>query len=240
MSGVLSTKRTTQDPYLPNGATRYWQLPSCQTATSVAFDSAVLQAVTKFDSAHSLSWVWSMYVKGPRGFMAFQALQASLLCPPPTYTPLVPQLASAPSTLGKTPWRYYVAQVQAWEVLQGSSGWVSAPAPPPAYMVIDTGTTEVMLPGDNGASNATALTAETRSRLVFAGGATISFHPGVNTTFTGADGSISPSIVAMPASISAAFSSDGTVGILGAAGMGGHYLEFNLGSTRTLGISYLG
>jgi hypothetical protein len=227
MSSVLSVSRLG----------KYYLLPSCQLSTQPADESAMLQAVAGYlaNTAPNVDMVWSMALDESGGFFLFSALR--LPCLDVCYTPLVQSLPTANSELSRSPRRYYVVRVARWVVT--SNGVTRALPGAPAQLVVDTGTTNCMLPAA-AAAVMSGLSGGDVAVLTLASAPSTTCAP--TLTFTAASTTFGaagiPVFSAMPDDLSQTFSSDGSVGILGATAMRGLYFEFNLTQQR-LGVAYI-
>jgi hypothetical protein len=250
---------------------------------------------------------WGMYAgidAGTRnGFAIFGAIGAGCVRANLVQTPLLPLLTypSTSNTLAWTPWRYYIVEVESWRVpvqTQDGATIVVDLARQITTLVVDTGTTVVMLPpdADGGAGGPIASAAATMnawagkptrarggpfSTLVLKGcvaadgkgqpvtsvyGAVRSPGPSIVfdasnvsyiSDYSGASGAQGQSTIGaedscamrvpsgrgntfhmMDPGTSAAFSSNGSAAVLGAAGLQGLYLEFQVPpyGARALGI----
>jgi len=231
LSGVVSDTRTPA----PQGGKDLYVLPSCQTSDVPAFESAFLESICGFHKAKGDTCAWSLFLGASSGFLSVGRLLTA--CMQPQYTPLVPSLPNASSALGRTPSRYYVVAVVACAV--GKIGQdVSTYVPLagfPKFMLVDTGTTQVLLPGAKGPANATALGAlgpQDMAVLVLANSVTLTFKQ-ADVTYGGTK---SPVFSSMSASTAQNFSTTLDTGILGCTGLRGLYLEFDLGAQR-LGLA---
>jgi hypothetical protein len=242
---------------------------------------------------------WGMYAgidAGTRnGFVIFGAIGAPCVRSNLVQTPLLPLVPnpSVTNTLSWTPWRYYTVRVVSWLVpvtaANGNVAMVNL-ADQIKTLIVDTGTTLIMLPPDMGGSDAIQVAANTMNswagqpvaakggpsaKLVLAGvevptdgtqsqapiaGPTIVFDSSnasyisaysgqtsdASGVMVGAEDSCnmrvpsqrSRSFTIMNATTSAAFSSNGSTAVLGAAGLQGLYLEFQIPpfGPRALGI----
>lgn len=202
-------------------------LPSCQTSRTPAYESAILQAVAQYETSRGSDVVWSMALGQHTGFVVFAPL--SMPCMRKGYTPLLQSLPTANSALGRTPHRYYVVAVQSWTVTRAGQGPVNLIDAPQA-MVIDTGTTQCMLPSARSAAQLANLRDADVSLLTFAAAPNALGAVPATVTFTSSSTTFSGGQVFAPmdAALSQDFSSDGSVGILGATAMRELYVEFNL------------
>jgi type II secretory pathway pseudopilin PulG len=251
MSAVDSVSTTVA----ADGSTRYL-LPSCQTTRAPALESPVLQAADMYYSALGVDTVWTQCLGVSSGFMALAAVLpsgagagAAAQCGAGTAAgsavPLVQSLSRASSALGRTPWRYYVVALQSVTVVGAGGSPRTQLAGMPAYLVLDTGTTQCQLPGAAGAQNAATLNslgdgeavifrlgtgvsgAATNAEVVLTGAAGVSF-PSVGD-------SSAPVFTHMPDSEATMFSSALDVGVFGATAMRGLCIQFNV-TRRTAAI----
>lgn len=233
MSGVLSITTIERD-----GRTEYL-LPSCQTSREVAYESALIEAIAMFYRSRSMPVIWSQYIGDSTGFMLFAPLR--LACLDTKFTPMIKTLTNASSALVRTPWRYYVVpvlKIEAGKQNKDRSTYTTLPNPP-KYVLIDTGTTQFLLPGASGAINASHLSRLEADELAIVTLGT-SAEPieivysqediTYNTTF-GRRNVFS----SMPDSMANVFSSNKDIGIMGVTGMRHMYIEYDL-TKRRLGI----
>lgn len=223
---------------VPPGSSDLYVTPDCFTSTSPQYESPLLQVLAASAAAAGTDVVWSLMLgkpavenvdATPAGFLAFGPV-ATPACMTMQYTPLVPCLPNASSALGTTRDRYYVV-----EVTRAAVGAIGAPlgtytpVPFPAYMLLDSGTSLVQLPQSGYASTVSLMNSVVTSPtqqvvVVLQGDVTltyaakdVSYGPGKNGAFQ-----------AMPDGVASQFSSRMDTGILGAVGLWGTLLEFNL------------
>jgi hypothetical protein len=171
------------------------------------------------------------------GFFLFAALR--LDCMAVHYTPLVPSLPTADSPLSRTPGRYYVVRVASWTVTPQGGATVPLDGAP-AMLVVDTGTTTCML-APAAAATMSALKPGDVSVLTLRNSGGSNSGPPPQITFTAASttfGGGSPVFTPISSSLATTFSSDGSVGILGATALRGLYIEFNL-TRQLMGVGYM-
>lgn len=214
-------------------------LPSCQTSRVPAYESAMLQAAAGYllNNSPSTDMVWSMALGAQSGFFLFAALR--LDCMAVHYTPLVPSLPTADSPLSRTPGRYYVVRVASWTVTPQGGATVPLDGAP-AMLVVDTGTTTCMV-APAAAATMSALKPGDVSVLTLRNSGGSNSGPSPQITFTAASttfGGGSPVFTPISSSLATTFSSDGSVGILGATALRGLYIEFNL-TRQLMGVGYM-
>ena len=224
------------------GKHTYFLPSSCQTSEMPAYESPVVRAAHTLLQKRSLPLVWAICflninaeqdgdVMRPRAFISFGPVR--LPCLTPSYTPMVPELRRASSAMGRVPGRYYVIEVDKC-VYGDASAPVHALTPLngfPKYLLVDTGTTQFLLPGRSGSKNAdvlNGLAANQCARLVLVGGATIPFCEG-NVSY---NDDHAPVFGVLEDSIAHNFSEDLDTGIFGCTAMRGMYIEFDCAQQR--------
>jgi hypothetical protein len=193
-------------------------------------------------SALGADTVWTQCLGVAGGFMALAAV-----LPPGapcgggaggTAVPLVQSLTRASSPLGRTPWRYYVVPLQSVTVSKAGGAAARRLRGMPAFLVLDTGTTQCQLPGGAGAAAASLLNGLADGEVavfrvgVGAAGATTSadivLRGRAGVTFPTAGAAVAPVFVGMPDSEASMFSSALDVGVLGATAMRGLCIQYNI------------
>lgn len=234
MSAVLTTT-TVPNPH--SSATAYIS-PACTVTSQPVYESALLQTLAKYYTPAGSDVVWSMmvgrppvdYASAPAGFLAFGPVRTS--CMPMQSTPMVPQLVNAAPGIASTPGRYYVV-----EVLYAAIGGTTAPLSSytkftgfPAFLLIDSGTSLVQIPGGNAPQTCAAINAlqpGTQVIIVLQGDVVLTYGPNDVTYQTG-PGTSSGVFQPMPDSEASQFSSLYDTGILGCVGQWGLLVEYNL------------
>lgn len=194
-----------------------------------AFESPLLQALVDAGAPP----VWSVGVL-PGGQGAGGGAAGWLrLAPAPAgavqcAVPLVPALDRASTAFGRVPGRYFVVALAAIEVDGRPLAGV------PRRLVVDTGTTQTLLPGAGGVAAVAQLLrvlapsrrpAAARVHLVLAGGVRLALQPrhawyGPSLSQPALAELTNPGI----------FSVDGDVGVLGCMALGGRVAEFDAGA----------
>lgn len=216
-----------------------FRCPWCMDFSSPVIESSLLQALVNANQPIGHASRWAFYLGSaatgagffclgtPRVGETESADFTSVACPGSSTPllspsiPLVPVVPTAPSGgLASSPYRYYVVRATVNY------------APQVKYLILDTGTTQVLLPGLNtGASG-------------LGGNLKITFQSPDGTrnlwTLDYASG-LQPGMLAnMDAGTAGDFSSALDVGILGCTGMRGLYIEFDIaprgGGPRTVTI----
>jgi len=248
-------------------------LPSCQLSGTPQYESELIQALSVYDaSAGVADVVWSMMLGtsppagggggGPllggfpvAGTVAFGPLD--IPCLAPQYATMYPTLTHASSSLVNTPYRYYVVELTGCSI--GAAGtdpatWTRTLPGFPKYVLVDSGTTQGLLPGPSGAANAAALNGLGPGDMAViwvkgaAGGVIgITYTPtdvvyvdGTGSTqavFAGMDAApLPPDAPSYP--VAQSFSSQMDVGILGNTALRNLYVEFNL-TRHTIGFGQI-
>jgi hypothetical protein len=214
-----------------------YETPDCLTFSTPAYESPLLQVLSTYYAGTGSDLVWSMMLGRPAventpgilaGFVAFGPVAAPA-CMALQYTPLVPSLPNASSALGQTPGRYYVVSVTRCAV--GTKGtplstYVDVPSFP-TYLLLDSGTSLVQLPGAASAGTVNVLNAISGNQeaiVVLDGNVTLTFGPN-DVTYGPSN---QPVFQVMPDATAQQFSSLMDTGILGAVGLWGLLVEFNL------------
>jgi hypothetical protein len=240
MSSVKSSTQITQ-----NGQQQYL-LPSCQVTPTPQYEAAIIENFSQYYTSKSADVIWSMMlgtaattasVTQIAGMVAFGPIQ--IPCMIPQFTPMVPSLPNANSQLSRTPNRYYVVQVLYAAMGTAGSGLSSFTKLSgfPSYLVVDSGTTNVMLPGPQASANCQTINAlHGDSELV------IMLQGNVGITYRQADvtynGGASNVFAVMDENTANVFSTNMDVGILGSTGMRNLYVEFNL-TQASIGFAQL-
>ncbi len=217
MSGVQAATKTTL-----NGQELYI-MPSCQTTTQPVYESAVIESLAMYAATAGTDVVWSHLFGTATGCLLFGALR--LPCLSIQYVPMVATLPNATSTLVSTPYRYYAVPVQSIRAGRDEAS-LQPVAGAPKYMLVDTGTTQVLTPGsisDDLNSNAVVvITLGSGSQT-----ATLTYQTPQSKTYAGG---LQYIFADMPGSTAAIFSTAQDVGILGCCAMRNYYVEYNLTS----------
>ena len=234
MSGVMSVTKW-------NGQ---YLLPSCLTSPTPAHESALVQAFASYYETSSQDVIWSMMLGTPPFFPPSSSTSSSsatqvsgmvvfaplvIPCITPVFTPMVSSLTNASSALSATPYRYYIVEVMYCAIgVIGSDLSTYTKLPNfPKYMMVDSGTTSVLIPGPSASSNVAALNSispGTQAVLVLVGNVVITY--GTADVVFGAQSNAV--FQPMDDGTATAFSSNQDVGILGCTGLRNLYVEFNL------------
>ena len=213
-----------QTTIVVDGRTEYL-MPSCQVTPVQAFESPVIQAVAAYCSANGLPIVWSAFFGDTTGFIVFAAVE--LACINVTYANMVPVLQSAPTALVRAPYRYYVVGVTSMAVGPLDGPWTPVIGAP-KQLLVDTGTSQFLLPGPSAPATVASLNALPVGQVLVVtldGGAaddtTLVYHPDPRTVFG-----------VMPDALAQQFSSSMDVGILGNLAMRNRYIEFDITHAR--------
>jgi hypothetical protein len=245
MSSVMTTTRA--------GAA--YMLPSCQQVPEPQYEAALLQTLAAYYAAQpdKPDFCWSMMLgtppstaltpltqsTQPAGFVVFGPL--SVPCLRPQFTPAVTALPIATTLLTATPSRYYTVQVLSASIGPASAAGGAAAATAfvplagfPQFLLVDSGTTQVLLSSSAGpaqnAANISALNsigADQIARITLVNNVVIEYTKPM-VTWEDANGGTSPVFAAMDPAFAAELSSSLNVGILGSTGMRDLYVEFNL------------
>lgn len=237
LSGVMTTTTITE-----NGKKQFL-LPSCQTADVAVFESPLLQAVALYYKNLGLAAVWSQYLGVESGFIVFGPVQVS--CLSVARVPLVDTLPTASDSVAATKYRYYVVAVVKMTITDASGNEQALPNPP-AYFILDSGTTTVQIPSGRDGMQFLDMDPGSRATITVGNpdGATADLvytHDDLHYAQT--DGSTSPIMSVMDDGPATAFASAKDVGILGNLGMRNMYIEYTLGSStnnytnRTVGFA---
>jgi hypothetical protein len=240
----LSAVRTHEKSKIA-GKHTYFLPSSCQTSEMPAYESPVVRAAHALLQKRDLPLVWAIcflnisgeheHAMRPRAFISFGPVR--LPCLTPSYTPMVSELQRASSAMGRVPGRYYVIEVEKC-VCGDASGSLLPLKGFPKYLLVDTGTTQFLLPGRHGNQNAAALNglaANQRAYIVLVGGATIPFH---NDNVSYNDDN-APVFGVLEDSVARNFSEDLDTGIFGCTAMRDMYIEFDCARQR-IGFAPLG
>ena len=229
-------------PKAPKGVT--YLLPYCQTSTKPAFESPMLQAVSVVNAGLAgqnphdadatpnpgggitgTTNVWCMGLHQNAGFVLFAAMSLNAMpASARTTTALVPKVPNAPAGLTSTPMRYYIVKV-ASATLGGS------PVPGfPKYLMVDTGTTNVLLPNKSGSAIAGSSQTCTITLQGVCSSACGKTQASQNPVLTFPPGSSPDASMFqdMSDAVASGFSSAQDLGILGVRGLMGRFLQFNL------------
>jgi hypothetical protein len=226
MAPVLSSTTINVD------GTNEYLMPSCQTTRIPAYESAVLAAISSHYTNAGLPTVWSQYLGVDTGYIVFAPFAAP--CVPLSTITLIPTLKDAPSAVSSTPSRYYVAPLvgmytgprggprSAFQTLAGA----------PQALVLDTGTTQFMVPPGGPVLPPGSL-APGQVLVVVLGSGSASRGGQVAIQFENADLGYGPDgntpvMAAMTPSVASVFSSANTVGILGCTAQRGLYVQYNV------------
>lgn len=242
MSSVMTTTR----------AGTAYMLPSCQQVPGPQYEAALLQTLAAFYASQpgKPDFCWSMMLgtpptntgtapltqpTQPAGFVVFGAL--SVPCLRPQYTPAVSVLPNATTALTATPNRYYTVQV-----LSASIGPVKSTVATdfvpltafPKYLLVDSGTTQVLLSSSAGAAQNTAninalnnIRSDQIARITLVNNVIIEYTKPM-VTWQAANGNPTPVFAPMDPAFATELSNATDVGILGSTGMRDLYVEFNL------------
>ena len=223
------------------GKQGYYLPASCQVSETPTYESPVVRAAHAMLHKRGRPLVWAvcfvnMHARHydstqPHAFIAFGPVRQP--CLHPLYTPLVPELHRASTAMGRVPGRYYVVQVE--KCVYGDETAPISELPSldgfPRYLLVDTGTTQFLLPGRQGSTNAAILngiTARQRAYVMLIGGVTIPF---CNHTVSYNDDN-APVFAPLEDSIAHNFSKDLDTGIFGCTAMRGMYIEFDCAHER--------
>lgn len=230
MSGVMSTNQA-----IPGQAEKYL-MPSCQETSVPTYESPVLQAIS---TNTSVPLVWSIRFAAHRADGALVSFGKTQRCGSSTakdlkVTKCVRTLPDPPSELVGTPWRYYVIQIRS-----ATTAVNTYPLPDfPQYLLVDTATTQFMVPGNTSADMLTqyglilTLDNDEGSTLTWSG-----FQTAQGNEQEDYDPSQTNLFTHMSDQIASEFSLSGCVGILGTLAMRGRYIEFAFGSVRTIAFA---
>ncbi len=219
----------------------YFIPSSCQTSAKPAYESPVLQAAHLLLQERGLPLVWAVCFlgnetqddAGPHAFISFGPVR--LPCFRAAFTPMVPSLRRASSEMGRAPGRYYVVEVD--RCVHGPRDRPMSELTPlkgfPKYLLIDTGTTQFLLPGTHGTENARTLNSLAPSECAYVilanGAVTIPFH-GNDVMYGGADSM--PVFGILEDAVARNFSLDLDTGIMGCTSMRSMYIEFDCDRQR--------
>jgi hypothetical protein len=233
MSAVLSVTKVDVD-----GVSMYL-MPSCQTILKPAHESPVVSALAMhYGPTEAL--VWSQYIMpgDAGGWLVFGPM--AIPCLRPQYVDLVPRLPDAEDGIPSTPMRYYVVAVRSMVVLH-MDGTSTVLSDAPTYLVLDTGTTQFMLPGEAGVqtildmdptSDVLAVTLGDKASTVTLRYSGAALGLGSAPDYAPSATQAAPIVTVLPASSASIFSSKLDVGILGCTAMRGLYMEYNLTALR--------
>lgn len=225
MSGVLSVTKTDDGKYL---------LPSCQVSAAESYEAATVQAIALYYTARKQPVVWSQYIGVNAGFMLFGSL--ALPCNRVQTVKMIRQLTRSTNDVDRTPWRFYVVQVHSMSI----DGVALPRASVPKYLIVDTGTTQTLLPGPSSTSVVAQIGRATTSvSITFGSGidgdsATLTYVLG-ELTYQSVFGA-QPTFAAMPDAVAKLFSADMDVGLFGVTCMRNAYIEYDL-TNRRIGFS---
>lgn len=206
-----------------------FELPTCQVSESPQFISPIIETFALEAAKTSTVMVMGIAFAPHRDDGAIVTFQPRpMTCERPVaYTPAIKNIPAAPSDLVGTDWRYFVVKVLSATSYNGKTTYTGFPE----YLMIDTGTTNFMLPSSVSADDIT------RQGLVItladASNAKLSWSNSVEDSI---DGSTSM-FTNMPDSLSRSFSTDMNVGIMGCLAMRGRYIEFTFGTPRMIGFA---
>lgn len=222
MSGVVT-------PEHPE-TTRMYTLPTCQLSTEPMYESPILQAVFMYTKAHNEPMVWAVRFAPRRsdGATVMFRQQTSACDRPLVRVKAVTQLPDGASDLVRTPYRYYAIEVVRARTYHGST-----PLPHfPRIMLVDTATTQVMVPGQTDAAllnrNGLVLTV----RTIDGSDRDLEWPLSSDDSHLGV-----PMFMHMPDETANEFSHTRTVGILGVMAMRGRYIEFAFDEPRTIAFA---
>ena len=219
MSAVLSSTTIRV-----NGQTVFL-MPSCQVITRPAHESPVISALAMhYGTAADLIWSIYLYPGTGGGWLVFGPMV--IPCRQPQYVNMVQQLPNAAPGITATPMRYYVVAVQSMYILRGN-GTVTTLTDAPTALLVDTGTTETMLPGEAGVQTILDMDPVLDKLVLVLGDS----QGTVKLRYSGATlgvGTPNPMVTLLPPPTASAFSSALDVGILGCTAMRNMYLEFNI------------
>lgn len=225
MAGVQASTTTTIA-----GQTLYI-MPSCQTTRQPVYESAVIETLAMYAAAAGTDVVWSHLFGTKAGCLLFGPLR--LPCLDVQYAPMVATLPNAPSVLVSTPYRYYAVAVQSIQVGRDVTS-LRPLAGAPKFMLVDTGTTQVLTPGslagDLNGNPVVVLTLGSGSQT-----ATLTYQTPQSKTYASGTQYIFGD---MPGGTASIFSTSQDVGILGCAAMRNYYIEYNL-TTHVIGFARL-
>ena len=231
MSAVQTTTRTSSGGF---------STPACQTVPTAVYESQLLQDLSTYYAKQNQDFIWKLMlgnhvssVTQACGFAAFGAINVP--CLRPQYTALIPVLPNATTPLTLTPFRYYVVKVVSCTIVT-SSGSSRVLSDFPNYLMLDSGTTDVSLPGTSW-SALNALQGTDSAQLVLA--ALPNSKP-VTIVWTAADTrwENNPTFNPIDSGLLSELSSKQDVGILGSTGMRNLFLEFNL-TQNTVGFAQI-
>jgi hypothetical protein len=219
MSAVLATTKIQV-----NGQTVFL-MPSCQTIAVPAHESPVISALA-MHYGDTADLIWSMYLYPGEGggWLVFGPMV--IPCRVPAYVNMVQQLPNAAPGISATPMRYYVVAV-ARMYIRHAHGGTTVLSDAPSLLLVDTGTTLTMLPGEAGVQTILNMDPVLDSLVLVLGDSTST----VTLRYSGATlgvGTDDPKVTILPPATAAAFSSALDVGILGCTWMRNMYLEFNV------------
>lgn len=218
MSGVVSVNITQH-----NGKGKY-VVQSCQLSDSPHYESAVLQSVAEYNKSVGEPLMWSIQFFRNRSAGAFVSFRRPMLrCSSVRYVPAVRVLPGAPNDLVGTPWRYYVVRVKKARTHVGEMPIHGFPK----FLIIDTGTTQFMLPPAVNAADVQrqglVLTLEGDVELAWKNPQ--AYNDDTTTVFEN-----------MTEEVASLFSKNNEVGIFGNLAMLGMYIEFTFGEQRLVGF----
>ena len=227
VSGVKSVNqaKTGGEPSFPTSA--------CRSTKASTYESALLQSVAAANPHLPLRWSIKFSVDRVHGgasvaLGATQAHRGKLIT-----VPAVKRLPNAPSEMVGTPWRYYIVEVLHARHTSAAVGDAALNLLDfPRYLIIDTATTQFMIPGSTSATSlmkwglTITLNDTAQSELAWPGSdLATAFERKQDYSATELD---TPLFTSMPSNISREFSTSSrpSVGILGALAMRGRYIEF--------------
>lgn len=209
-------------------------LPSCQLTPNPSYEAATIQAIAMYYNSINRPTIWSIQLGIESGIMVFGPIPSP--CVSVQYVPMQRSLVNANNDLDASPWRFYVVQVQSIVVGGQQMGDI------PSYFILDTGSTQVSIPGPQGQQIADAITGISGDQTVvftFGDGtpgntATLTYTSD-DTTFN-SDAGIQTVFTGMPDTTAQYFSTKLDTGLFGVTAMRNRYLEFNL-TTRRVGFA---
>jgi hypothetical protein len=222
MSAVLSVTKIEVD------GQSLFLMPSCQTILRPAHESPVVSALA-MHYGPSTDLVWSQYILPGQagGWLVFGPMY--IPCLRPTYVNMVQRLPFAEEGIPATTMRYYVVNVRSMVILH-ADGTQTPLADAPVSLVVDTGTTQFMLPGEAGVQSILNMAPATDVLALTLGDKTssVTLHYSGSALGVGPAESAEPIVTILPAASASIFSSKLDVGILGCTAMRGLYIEYNL------------
>ena len=236
-----------------SGASPSFPTSTCRSTATSTYESALLQAVAAATAPNvPLKWSIRFSAERERGGASVALGSAQTHQGPLITVPAVRRLPDAPTDMVGTPWRYYVVEVRGARHASCPGGGGSRGGTElhgfPKHLIIDTATTQFMIPGAiSPAKLAThglviTLNNAEQSELTWPGKTLGSASE--NKQDYGNGEADTPLFAHMPDAISREFSAAGSsVGILGALAMRGRYIEFTFApeastDTETRTISF--